>query len=170
MSQPYIGEIRMFAGNFAPTGWALCNGQILSISENETLYNLIGTTYGGDGQNTFAVPNLCGRIPIHMGTGPGLSTYVIGQAAGTEQVTLLTTQIPSHTHTLNASTGGTLSSDPTNNAPNGLAKLYSKTLTSVGMAPNMIAPTGGSQPHNNMMPYLTVTFIISLYGVFPSQN
>jgi microcystin-dependent protein len=180
MGQPYVGEIRMFAGNFAPAGWMLCQGQLLPISENETLFNLIGTTYGGDGQSTFALPDLQSRIPIHQGQGSGLSNYVLAQTGGVETVTLTTNQIPAHTHPAvadgNIATGG----DPTNTFP---AATTSETVYTVPNAPgNPAAPVfrtlnagtlplqGGSQPHSNIQPILALNFIISLFGIFPSQN
>lgn len=175
MGQPYIGEIRMFAGNFAINGWAFCDGQYLPISENEALFNLIGTTYGGDGQSTFALPNLCGRIPVHMGAGPGLSTYQIGEMGGVEAVTLTTQQIPIHNHPAlaNDNGAGVRTSSPQNGvwANNGQAMYYnSGAAPTRAMRNNAVNPAGGSQPHDNMQPYLAVSFIISLYGIFPSQN
>lgn len=171
MAQPYIGEIRQFGGNFAPAGWMLCQGQILPISEYDTLFNLIGTTYGGDGQETFALPDLQGRVPIHMGTQQGGSTYVIGQKAGTETVTLNLNQIPSHTHLPTASTTG--GSDRPQSAvwgasPTGIP--YAEAPGTVKLNPASIGATGGSQPHDNMHPFLAVSFIISLYGIYPSQS
>lgn len=171
MSQPFLGEIRMFGGSFAPAGWAFCNGQLLAISENDALFVLLGTTYGGDGQETFALPNLQSRIPIHMGTGPGLSAYQIGEQGGVEQVTLTTQQIPTHTHApLASNTGG--SDNPNNSywADSALGKPYGAAPPNVLMNPGTITPTGGSQPHDNMLPFLCVTYIISLQGLFPSQT
>lgn len=174
MSDPYIGEIRMFAGNYAPLGWALCDGTVMSISENESLFTLIGTTYGGDGQSTFALPDMRGRLPLHQGAGPGLTTRVMGQAFGSEAVTLLETQMPSHTHTLVASTADATASVPTGAVPAGqpgdTLYLPSPTVPPVSMSPNALQVTGGSQPHDNTMPFLCVNFIISLFGIFPSQN
>lgn len=173
MGTPYIGEIRMFAGNFAPAGWAFCDGSLLPITEYETLFNLIGTTYGGDGQETFAVPDLRGRLPLHQGTGPGLSSYVIGQQGGVEQVTLTVSQIPAHTHAPVASTGPGGSPNPVGNiwavASN---NFYSTAAPNTGAPlPNdAISSVGGSQPHDNFQPYLCVTFIISLFGIFPSPS
>ena len=168
MSSPYVGEIRMFGGNFPPNGWMLCQGQILAIAENEVLFNLIGTTYGGDGQSTFALPNLSGRIPVHAGTGGG-GTYVIGQLAGTETVTLTTQQIPNHSHVPQANTAGNQAS-----AANGLygggVAAFAAGAPTLPMNPTMIQNAGGNQPHDNMMPYLCVTFIISLFGIFPTQG
>lgn len=173
MASPYIGEIRMFGGNFAPAGWAFCDGQLIAISENDTLFNLIGTTYGGDGQQTFALPNLQSRFPIHMGQGPGLLNYGIGEAAGVEQVTLTTQQIPNHTHPLigcgingnNASPSGNLLSNSTVVQPYDGLDAANK-----AMANSSIQPQGGNQPHENIQPFLCVSFIISLYGVFPSPT
>jgi len=173
MSQPYVGEIRMFGGTFAPAGWAMCDGQLIPISENDTLFNLIGTTYGGDGQETFALPNLQSRVPVHMGQGPGITqNYQIGELAGTESVTLTTQQITQHTHPALCSNVVGTASDPAG----GIWATSDSTQYQTGSAPdtNMGSmPTnamGGSQPHDNMIPYLVVTFIISLFGIFPSQN
>ena len=175
MSQPYVGEIRIFGGNFAPAGWMLCQGQLLPISENETLFQLIGTTYGGDGQSTFALPNLASRVPVHQGTGPGLSTYVIGQSGGVENVTLTTNQIPAHSHVaVTASTGqvGAAANNILANAQSTQtgARIYSSQATNVAMNASSITQTGGNQPHDNIQPSLCLNFIISLFGVFPSQN
>ena len=169
MSNSFVGEIRMFGGNFAPQGWALCQGQLIAISENETLFNLIGTTYGGDGQSTFALPNLQGRVPIHAGTLSGGPTFQLGQMSGVEQVTLTTNQIPLHTHNARgASTGGATAAS--NNAYGNGATIYSPANPSVPMKADMVQQTGGSQPHDNMIPYLVINFIISLFGVYPTQN
>lgn len=173
MSQPYVGEIRMFAGNFPPSGWMFCEGQTLAISENDTLFNLIGTTYGGDGQETFALPNLCGRLPIHNGTNPnGGSTFQLGEAAGVEAVTLSTQQIPIHNHT---SMMGTSSLANDANAINNVVAQvtsgfpYLNAPPPVPMAPGSVSQTGGNQPHDNFQPYLCIDFIISLFGIFPHQ-
>jgi microcystin-dependent protein len=174
MAQPYVGEIRMFAGSFAPAGWQFCDGTALAISENETLFNLIGTTYGGDGQSTFQVPDLRGRLPIHQGTDPGTgTTFTIGQSAGTETVTLTTQQIPQHNHLLMATTalGGQV--NPTNNLlanSQGNFQPYIQEDPDNNLAANALQPTGGSQPHDNMHPYLCISFIISLFGLFPSPT
>ena len=171
MAQPYVGEIRMFGGNFAPAGWMFCEGSLLPISENETLFQLIGTTYGGDGQSTFGLPDLRGRVPVHMGQGPGLSSYVLAQTGGVESVTLTTNQTPIHSHTPAASnTGG--SDSPANNFWGNTAtgKPYSAAPPAVQMNAGTITPTGGSQPHENMIPFLCVSYIISLFGIFPSPN
>jgi microcystin-dependent protein len=172
MSDPYIGEIRMFAGSFPPSGWAFCDGQTIPISENDALFTLIGTTYGGDGQETFQLPDLQGRVPIHQGTGQGLGTYTIGEKAGVESVTLTTQQIPSHPHSWLASKGAGSSNTPQNNvtAAPPVAKLYRTGTPSDAMSPKVIQPAGGSQPHENIQPYLTISFIISLFGVFPRQS
>jgi microcystin-dependent protein len=169
---PYVGEIRMFGGNFAPNGWMLCQGQTLAISENETLFQLIGTTYGGDGQSTFGLPNLASRVPIHFGTGPGGTTYQIGELAGTEQETLTVQQIPSHNHPLIATGALATTRDPVpNNAPGTSAgDVYVQNLDAVPLSQQAIAPAGGSQPHENVQPFLCINFIISLFGVFPSQT
>jgi microcystin-dependent protein len=167
VSQPYVGEIRIFAGNFAPLNWMFCQGQQLSISGNEALFNLIGTTYGGDGQNTFQLPDLRSRLPIHQGNG-----FVMGQPGGVEQVTLTVPQMPPHSHTLFASlTTGTASS-PLNNvsASSTATEIYYDASATGAMGPNSILPTGGSMSHNNVQPYLCLDFIISLYGIYPTQS
>jgi microcystin-dependent protein len=173
MSQPYVGEIRMFGGNFAPAGWMFCQGQLLPISEYETLFNLIGTTYGGDGQSTFQLPDLQGRLPVHTGTLTGGSTYTFAQNGGTEQVTLTTAMIPAHSHPYLASTDpGNAVSPQGNYAANGttLISPYYNTAAKTAMGPNSIGNSGGSQPHSNFQPYLCISFIISLFGVYPSQT
>lgn len=170
MSNPYIGEIRMFGGNFAPVGWAFCHGQLIPISENDTLFNLIGTTYGGDGQETFALPNLQSRVPIHLGQGPGLSNYIIGEFGGVESVTLTSQQIPVHNHALLASTeiGTDAQPDRGHYAQVSTGTLYNEAFDPlVNMNASMITPVGGSQPHENLQPYLCINFIISLFGIFP---
>jgi len=174
MSQPYVGEIRMFGASFAPAGWAFCNGQLLPISENETLFQLIGTTYGGDGQSTFALPNLQSRVPVHMGQGPGISNnYQLAETGGSESVTLTTQQTPIHTHPALCSSVGGNSSDPAGGiwAFSDLNQ-YSTAAPDVGMGTPAIqtTPQGGSQPHDNMIPYLVISYIISLFGIFPSPN
>ena len=168
MAQPYVGEIRMFAGNFAPAGWFFCDGRLLPISEYETLFNLIGTTYGGDGQSTFALPDLRGRVPIHQGNG-----YTLAQTGGVEQVTLTTTQIPAHSHpALAVSTEGNQPGPAGNVWSASALNAYSATTPDTGhaMSASAISSVGGSQPHENMMPFLAVSFIISLYGIFPSPT
>jgi microcystin-dependent protein len=165
MAQPFVGEIRMFAGNFAPAGWMFCEGQLLPISENETLFIVIGTTYGGDGQSTFALPDLRGRLPVHFGSG-----FIVGDTGGVEQVTLSTNQMPAHSHPLLASSNAATSQTPANlvlgqaqavsyfNLPDNIASL----------SPLSVGATGGSQPHTNFQPYLCVNYIISLFGLFPN--
>ena len=172
MSTPYIGEIRMFGGNFAPVGWAFCQGQLLSIAEDDALFTLIGTTYGGDGQETFALPNLASRVPVHMGQGPGLSDCVIGEVAGVEYVTLTTAHLPSHTHAQIASTNDATQSDPTGRILGGTVghSLYVEDVVNTPLDGPSLGPAGGSQPHDNSPPYLVINFIISLYGVYPSQS
>jgi microcystin-dependent protein len=168
MAQPYVGEIRIFAGNFAPAGWMFCEGQLLAISENETLFQLIGTTYGGDGQETFALPDLRGRIPIHQGNG-----YVLAETGGVEEVTLTVSQITAHNHFAVASSDSGNSSATGTYFAAGQDKLVFSPDTNAIMvtaAPQTVATTGGSQPHNNFMPYLCVDYIISLYGIFPSPT
>lgn len=171
MSQPFIGAIRMFGGNFAPRGHAFCNGQLLAISQNVALFSLIGTTYGGDGQTTFALPDMRGRIPYHQGTFAGGGTYVIGQVSGTETVTLTSTQLPTHTHIAqgNATAGGQAS--PANGFwGNASTNIYSTTAPAAAMNAAAIGITGGSQPHENMLPFLCISFIIALEGIFPTQT
>lgn len=166
MSQPFIGEIRMFAGNFAPVGWAFCNGALIPISENDALFNLIGTTYGGDGQNTFALPDLQSRVPVHVGPG-----FALGQSGGSESVTLSTSQIPAHSHVPEANSNPGTQANPSGGvwAQSTLGQ-FSSAAPSVTMDPAALGSTGGSQPHDNMVPFLVVNFIISLFGVFPSQT
>ncbi|MBK6726579.1 MAG: phage tail protein [Xanthomonadales bacterium] len=171
MAQPYVGEIRIFAGNFAPAGWMFCEGQLLPISENETLFQLIGTTYGGDGQSTFSLPDLRGRLPIHFGQGPGLGNYQLAEATGVEQVTLTTNQIAAHTHPLLATSAAATDNSPGNNvlaSPTSI-DAYVPTGPFVPLAPT-VGAVGGSQPHNNFQPYLCLNFIISLFGIFPSPT
>jgi microcystin-dependent protein len=167
MAQPYVGEIRMFAGNFAPAGWMFCEGQLLPISEYETLFNLIGTTYGGDGQSTFALPDLRGRIPIHMGNG-----FTLAETGGAEEITLTVAQIPAHSHPFLASSATATGSNPQNNVndQNTTIQIYTQGSSSDNLNPGAVTSTGGSQPHNNFQPYLCVDFIISLFGIFPSQT
>jgi microcystin-dependent protein len=172
MSQPYVGEIRMFGGNFAPAGWEFCNGQLLAISENDILFTILGTTYGGDGQSTFGLPDLQGRLPLHMGQGPGLSqNYQIGEKAGVEQVTITVQQTPSHSHPLVASNSPGTSKDPVGNTPAvSEGDVYTGGSSGNPLNAQAIPPAGGSQPHENRQPFLTVSFIISLFGLFPNQN
>jgi microcystin-dependent protein len=174
MSEPYVGEIRLLAFNFPPAGWLQCDGALLAISEYETLFNLIGTTYGGDGQNTFAVPDLRSLVPIHMGQGSGLSSYVIGQTGGVESVTLTSNQIPAHNHSVAANSSPANNADPGGAFPaSGSAaggNNYSKTTDAATMNSSMVAPAGGSQPHTNIQPYLVINFCISAFGIFPTQS
>ena len=166
----------MFGGSFAPAGWAFCDGQLLPISENDALFVLIGTTYGGDGEETFGLPNLQSRFPLHMGQGPGLSqNYVIGEMAGVESVTLSTQQIPSHTHPMLANSGNGTLPDPGGNMTAGSGAtpnvfLYFEGPPNTNFNANAVTPAGGSQPHENIQPYLTISFIISLFGIFPTQT
>lgn len=169
MAQPYVGEIRMFAGNFAPAGWMFCEGQLLPISENETLFQLIGTTYGGDGQSTFALPDLRGRIPIHQGNG-----FILAETGGAEEITLTVQQIPAHSHAYLGSTAPANATSPTN-AVGGAATVfgvspYGSDAPRTSLSPLSLSPVGGSQPHTNFQPYLCVDFIISLFGIFPSPT
>ncbi|MBY0284189.1 MAG: tail fiber protein [Sphingomonas sp.] len=171
MAQPYVGEIRMFGGNFAPAGWEFCSGQLLSIADNETLFNLIGTTYGGDGQNVFALPDLRGRLPIHFGSG-GAGSYQLAETGGLEQVTLTVNQIPNHTHNFLAVAAAGTSNNATNNliAASPSVDMFGGISPDVNLNAAAIAQTGGNQPHTNFQPYLCVNFIISLFGIFPSPN
>jgi microcystin-dependent protein len=168
MAQPYVGEIRMFAGNFAPAGWMFCEGQLLPISENETLFQLIGTTYGGDGQETFGLPDLRGRIPIHQG-----NSFILAENGGTEEVTLTNTQIAVHSHPMLANNTQGSTPTPGNTvvlagSPN--VDLYIQDIANQPLAPTSMTPVGGSQPHTNFQPYLCIDFIISLFGIFPSPT
>ncbi len=169
MAQPYVGEIRMFAGNFAPAGWMFCEGQLLPISENETLFNLIGTTYGGDGQSTFAIPDLRGRIPIHQGSG-----VILAETGGAETVTLTVAQIPAHSHPQLASSATAASTDTAGNVGARVTVAavfpYGTDAPLQPLSPQAVGPVGGSQPHNNFQPYLCIDFIISLFGIFPRQS
>ncbi len=167
MAQPYVGEIRMFAGNFAPAGWMFCEGQLLPISENETLFNLIGTTYGGDGQSTFALPDLRGRIPVHQGNG-----FILAESGGVEEVTLTVNQMPAHSHPYLATQNIGSVADPTNNvvSQSPSVTLYRVISPTIPAAASAITSTGGSQPHTNFQPYLCINYIISLFGIFPSPT
>lgn len=172
MSNPYIGEIRMFGGSFAPAGWAFCSGQLMPISENDALFTLIGTTFGGDGQETFGLPDLQGRIPVHAGTAATGTTYQLGEKSGSETVTLTTNQIPIHNHVPLCNTNAGTSPNPTNaiwSAPGTGDQLYSAPQSALTMKAGSIGNTGGSQPHENMSPFLVVSFILSLFGIFPHQ-
>ena len=172
MSEPFIAEIRIFAGNFAPRSWAFCDGQLLPISQNTALFSLIGTTYGGDGRSTTALPNLQGRIPMHPGRGPGLTSRRLGQRGGVEMVSLTEAQMPNHTHTLMAAVNPGDTSTPENTA---LAtaigdNVYGTSSSLVDMADQALPNTGGSQPHNNLQPFLVMNFIIALQGLYPSRS
>jgi microcystin-dependent protein len=172
MSSPYVGEIRMFGGNFAPAGWANCDGQLLPISENEVLFNLIGTTYGGDGQETFAMPNLNDRAAVHMGTGNGLSTRVLGEIGGTETVTLTSNQLGGHQHNLMGSTDTGTSPNPGGAVPatGSTVQIYVAGINGSSMPSQVVSFVGGSEPHDNMQQYLVIRFIISLFGIYPSPS
>jgi microcystin-dependent protein len=175
VAQPYVGEIRIFAGNFAPAGWMSCDGQQLPISEYDTLFTLIGTTYGGDGQSTFNLPNLQSRVPIHWGTSSSGSTYQIAEQGGVESVTLTSQQNPVHTHPALGSSNAANANKPTGNAfatiPLSAGQFAYGTVTPIlPIDPSSVSPAGGSQPHDNMQPYGVLQYIISLYGIFPSQT
>ena len=180
MSEPFLGEIRMVGWNFAANGWALCNGQLMPINQYSALFSLLGTTYGGNGTTTFALPNLQGRVPIHQGTGVGLSPYTIGQSSGSENITLLPNQMPAHNHLMGVSNLPGAVADPTNailaqgNSGAGRAPVpvsnYVSTAATGALAPTAIAPSGGNQPHSNIQPFLCINFIIALTGIFPSRN
>ena len=166
MSNPYVGEIRMFAGNFAPTGWAFCDGSLLAISQFDILFTLIGTTYGGDGQNTFALPDLRGRVPVHQGSG-----YVIGQEAGVESITLTLGQLPSHTHALHASTAlASAAAGPTGMLASSATASFYGSSPATPMSPAALTAVGGALPHDNIGPFVAVSFIISLFGIYPSSS
>lgn len=175
MADPFVAEIRIFPFNFAPKGWAFCDGQILSISQNTALFSLLGTTYGGDGRSNFALPDLQGSAPMHPGQGPGLSLHDLGETGGSETVTLLESEIPAHNHFVRAYTGDAADSRSPNlaqtlGAPSP-GNLYDSTATQLSpMAPQAFSPAGGDQPHNNMMPYLTLNFNIALQGVYPPRG
>ncbi|HEY1255915.1 MAG TPA: tail fiber protein [Terracidiphilus sp.] len=179
MSEPFLGEIRMTGFNFAPTGWALCNGQTLSISANAALFSLLGTTYGGNGVSTFNLPDLQGRVPIHWGNGAGLTPYVIGESAGTENVTLLYNNMPLHNHLINVNNAAGNSADPSNKIlaetandarPPVLTQTYTSNAFTSTLAPTAVSNAGGNVPHTNLQPFLTVNFIIALAGIFPSRS
>ena len=176
MSEPFVAEIRIFAGNFAPFRWAFCNGQLMPISQNTALFSLLGTTYGGNGQTTFALPDLQGRAPMHPGSGPGLTPRDLGETGGSDQITLTPNQMPPHTHGLQASSATATSSDPTGNllaspaANPKFTSLYSNAVGGAALSPSALSTAGGGQPHNNLQPYLALSFIIALQGVFPARN
>ncbi len=168
MAQPYVGEIRMFAGNFAPVGWMFCEGQLLPISENETLFNLIGTTYGGDGESTFALPDLRGRIPLHQGNG-----FILAETGGAEEIILTITQMPAHSHPMLASTNLAQDTNPAGKVVGqigGGALPYIQDTTDTNLNALSVSSVGGNQPHTNFQPYLCINFIISLFGIFPSPT
>jgi microcystin-dependent protein len=173
MSEPYVGEIRMFAGNFAPRGYAFCDGQLLAVSQNDALFSLLGTIYGGDGRTTFGLPDLRGRLPIHVGQGPGLSNRTIGQRGGTEEVALSESQIAPHNHPARSASGGNAispvggywSTDPGGNSAG-----YNTGADGSELAATVIGPSGGAQPHDNVQPFLCIGFIIALFGIYPSRN
>jgi microcystin-dependent protein len=175
MANPFVAEIRIFPFNFAPKGWAFCDGQLLALSQNTALFSLLGTTYGGDGKATFALPNMQGNAPLHAGQGQGLSQYFLGEDGGSTTVTLLQSEIPMHTHNLTGDVSQATDTTPAGGLA-GYARLpssdaYKNTTTGVTpMSPNAIAPAGGGQPHNNMMPYLTLNFCIAMQGVFPPRT
>lgn len=172
MSEPFVGEIRMFAGNFAPRSWAFCDGQLLAISQNDALFSLLGTTYGGDGRTTFGLPDLRGRLPIHAGDGPGLSPRGLGSKSGSENVTLTLNQLPSHTHgPIQASTNAATEENPANNVTGQpVERIYGNDTPLGDMDAGAITSVGGSQPHSNLMPFLCVHFIIALVGIYPSSQ
>lgn len=165
MSEPYVGEIRLCGFNFAPEGWAFCNGDLLFIADNTTLFNLIGTTYGGDGQTTFALPDLRGRLPLHQG-----NEFFFSGLGGAETVTLNTSQLPSHTHTLSGAADAAVSRSPVGSVPAVASREVYGTASTVPLSSHALAPVGGNQPHDNRQPFVCVNFIISLYGVYPTQN
>jgi microcystin-dependent protein len=171
VSEPFIAEIRIFAGTFAPRGWAYCDGQLLQISQNTALFSLVGTTYGGDGRVTFGLPDLRGRAPMHVGTGPGLTNRRLGERGGIEMVTLNAAQLPAHTHTVNVSTSENTSPIPDDHAW-GVSELGDAYRSSpdVSMSPQALTNAGGGQPHRNMQPYIVLSFIIALVGIYPSRN
>ena len=172
MSEPFVGEIRMFAGNFAPRGWAFCDGQLLAVSQNDALFSLLGTIYGGDGRTTFGLPDLRGRVPIHAGSGPGLSPRRLGAKAGAENVTLTTNQLPSHTHPIRGSSDLADSTDPAGRVPAQATAidLYATTAPSINFNTAAVTNIGGSRSHSNLMPFLCINFIIALFGIYPSRH
>lgn len=171
MSEPFVGEIRMFAGNFAPRGWAFCDGQLLAVSQNDALFSLLGTIYGGDGRTTFGLPDLRGRIPIHAGTGPGLSSRRLGAKAGGENETLTTNQLPSHSHQLVASSQPAADLQPSGNLlADTTVDIYVQENPNTDMAAALVSNIGGSRSHTNLMPFLCIHFIIALFGIYPSRH
>jgi microcystin-dependent protein len=172
MTTPYIGQIMLFAGTFAPVGWQLCDGSLLPISQYDVLFALIGTTYGGDGQTTFAVPDLRSRVPVHQGQGQGLSNQIIGQVSGVENITLIATQIPLHTHALQVSSAAATTGTPSSGVTLGAAaeELYSTDSPNSTLNAGTITSVGGNQPHTNIQPYLALNFVIAYEGIFPTQS
>ena len=172
MSEPFVGEIRIFAGNFAPRGWAFCDGQLLAVSQNDALFSLLGTIHGGDGRTTFGLPDMRGRIPIHAGSGPGLSPRTLGTKAGAEKVTVTINQLPPHTHNIRTSTAAGTENNPAGEflgaSPN--VRLFRPATPNSSLNAASISSVGGSQSHSNLMPFLCVHFIISLFGIYPSRN
>ena len=174
MAEPFLGEIKVFAGNFAPVGWAFCQGQLLSIAQNTALFSLLGTTYGGDGSQTFALPDLRGRAVIHQGQGPGLSNYVEGEIAGAESVTLDQPQLPSHSHSMVGNTAGATAPDPGPTVAMGATAtgepIYGSVTEPVALSQQAVTLTGSGQPHENRQPFLAISYIIAHQGIFPSRN
>lgn len=172
MSEPFVGEIRMFAGNFAPRGWAFCDGQLLAVSQNDALFSLFGTIYGGDGRTTFGLPDTRGRIPLHQGTGPGLSPRRLGSKGGAEKETLTTNQLASHSHDWNANTAASTVAAPQGRllAQGDPVRLFEPANQNTDLASSTISNTGGTQPHTNLMPTLCVHFIVALFGIYPSRH
>lgn len=174
MANPYVGEIKVFAGNFAPQGWAFCNGQLVAISQNTALFSLLGTTYGGDGQQTFGLPDLRGRALIHQGQGNGLSPYAMGQMGGVEAVTLITQQLPGHTHAMLGSSAAATSPYPNNGVGMGATAtgepIYAPGPGATPLSPQAVTSAGGGLPHDNRQPYLAISYIIALFGIFPTRN
>jgi microcystin-dependent protein len=171
MSEPFIGEIKMFAGNFAPRSWAFCDGQLLAVSQNDALFSLFGTIYGGDGRTTFGLPDMRGRLPIHMGTGPGLTQRRIGQKIGQENVSLTAAQVPAHSHQMKATDEAGESTNPSWQVlAQATDDAYSTASPDTNMAPAAISLNSGSQPHGNIQPFLCINFIVALFGIYPSRN
>lgn len=172
MSEPFVGEIRMFAGNFAPRGWAFCDGQLLAVSQNDALFSLLGTIYGGDGRTTFGLPDMRGRLPIHAGTGPGLSPRRLGAKLGSENETLTVNQMPSHTHPMRAATTAGTDNNPQGKmtAESPSLDIYVEDSQTVNLSSEAITSVGGSRSHSNLMPFLCINFIIALFGIYPSRH
>lgn len=173
MSEPFVGEVRMFAGNFAPRGWAFCDGQLLAVSQNDALFSLLGTIYGGDGRTTFGLPDIRGRIPLHAGSGPGLSPRRLGAKSGAEKETLTVNQLPSHSHSLTGNSADASQTNPSNNAlakSNPAAGMYTTSSATVSLSSNAVSSIGGSRSHTNLMPFVCINYIIALFGIYPSRN